>query len=308
MPSSTAPRCRSMTGYASLQHVTGPFRIAIELRSVNSRFLDLIFRIPDELRAIESALRETISSRIARGKVECRIGLQRIDLAATGEPDGAMLVRLASWQSRVLGNLPDAAPLSVADALRWPGVMSEAAIDIDALREGVLTAAKACLNDFDASRQREGERLALALIERCEKLAEITAALKPRLPQLREAYRERISAKLAEAIGLGIPEGTAGMSREEIAARLSNEVAIFALRADIDEELTRLETHIAEVSRVVTSGANGGIGKRLDFLMQELHREANTLGSKAVASELADASIELKLLIEQMREQVQNIE
>ncbi len=308
--SNSGAACASMTGYANAQREFVGGRVAVELRSVNSRFLDLQFRMPDDLRANESALREAITQAIVRGKVECRVALQRaetLDASNTG-PDQEALTRLFDWQSTVRRVLHDAPLLSVADVLRWPGVVGDTSPDPDALRETVLDAARDCIGQFVASRQREGERLAAYILDRVARIGAIVETVRPRLPALREAYQRKIADRLAEALGLAAPNGTQVMSREEIAARLASETTLFGMRADVDEELSRLDTHLAEVRRILGKPAAGGIGKRLDFIMQELNREANTLGSKAVAVELAEASIEIKLLIEQMREQIQNIE
>ena len=300
-----------MTGYANAQREFAGGRIAVELRSVNSRFLDLQFRMPDELRLAEPTLRELISAAATRGKIECRVALQRSDAlsTATHGPDPEALARLFEWQSTVRRVLHDAPLLSVADVLRWPGVIADTSPDPDALRDAVVDAARACVEQFLATRSREGERLAAYVLERVARLEAIVAGLHPRLPALREIHHRKISERLADALGLAAPTGTPVMTREEIAARLASEAALFGMRADVDEELSRLETHLREVRRILTTRApQGGVGKRLDFVMQELNREANTLGSKAVAIELSDAAVEAKLLIEQMREQIQNIE
>jgi uncharacterized protein (TIGR00255 family) len=298
-----------MTGYANAQREFAGGRVAVELRSVNSRFLDLQFRMPDDLRSVEPALREAITQAIVRGKVECRVALQRAEgLGATSGPDPDAMTRLFEWQSSVRRVLHDAPLLSVADVLRWPGVIGDNAFDPDALRDAVMDAARDAIAQFVASRGREGERLCAYLLERVAQIETLVGQVRPRLPTLREAYQRKITERLGEALGQTAPNGTSVMSREEIAARLAAEASLFGMRADVDEELSRLDAHLAEVRRVVGKPAAGGIGKRLDFIMQELNREANTLGSKAVAIELADASIELKLLIEQMREQIQNLE
>ena len=298
-----------MTGYANAQREFAGGRVAVELRSVNSRFLDLQFRMPDDLRAVEPTLREAITQAIVRGKVECRVALQRIEGPGTGAgPDQEAMTRLFEWQSMVRRVLHDATLLSVADVLRWPGVLADNSFDPDALRDAVIEAARDCIEQFVASRVREGDRLRAYLLERVDQIEALVGQVRPRLPALREAYQRKITERLSEALGLAAPNGASTMSREEIAARLAAEASLFGMRADVDEELSRLDAHLAEVRRVVGKPASGGIGKRLDFIMQELNREANTLGSKAVAIELADASIELKLLIEQMREQIQNLE
>jgi uncharacterized protein (TIGR00255 family) len=300
----------SMTGFANAQREFPGGRVSCELKCVNSRFFDPSFRMPDEIRAIEGPLRELLAGAVSRGKLECRIAVQHDEKMQTGNgPDHAVLVRLAQWEQEILQLFPKAQPLGSADILRWPGVMGAATDNTQPARAAALEAARDCLAEFAASRQREGTRLGEHLLARVERIFDLVQTVKPRLPEIRSDYMQRISERLAEALGTAAPAGTAAMSRDEIAARLASETALFGMRSDVDEELSRLETHLGEVRRVLTTRpAASGMGKRLDFLMQELHREANTLGSKAVSTELTDASLEAKLLIEQMREQVQNIE
>lgn len=301
--------CLSMTGYANVQREIAGGRVALEIRSVNSRYLDVQFRIPDELRHVEPGLRDLITRLLSRGKVECRVAWQRNSRDSDDiAPSPAAMQRLDAWQRLLRERFPDAPLMTVADILRWPGVLADQEPDPDNLREAILALAQECLGEFVASRAREGRRLAEHILERLAAIDALVASVRPRLPALREAYQRRVADRLAEALGLAAPAGTTVMTREEIAARLSAEAALFGMRSDVDEELSRLDTHVSEVRRLVTTPPAGGIGKRLDFLMQELNREANTLGSKAVAVELSQASIELKLLIEQMREQVQNLE
>lgn len=298
-----------MTGYANLQREIAGGRVALEVRSVNSRYLDLQFRIPDELRHVEPGLRDLITRALSRGKVECRVAWQRNARESDDvSPTPAVIARVAGWQTALRVQFPDAAPLSMAEILRWPGVLADQEPDPDNVRDAIHALAQECLSEFIASRAREGRRLAEHILERLNAIDAIVAGVRPQLPALREAYQRRIAERLSEALGQAAPNGTTAMTREEIAARLSAEAALFGMRSDVDEELSRLDAHVAEVRRLVSSPPSGGVGKRLDFLMQELNREANTLGSKAVAVELSQASIELKLLIEQMREQVQNLE
>jgi uncharacterized protein (TIGR00255 family) len=190
--------------------------------------------------------------------------------------------------------IPDAEPLRVADVLHWPGVLGDDAAEAEALRRATTEAMRAALADLGASRAREGEKLARMLLERVAKIRGRLAALEPLLPQAIAAYEERLAAKLREALG--------GADEE----RIRQEIAVYGVRIDVAEELSRLAAHLDEIERVI--GAGGAVGKRLDFLMQELNREANTLGSKSVSKELSAAALEFKVLIEQMREQVQNLE
>lgn len=285
----------SMTGFAAhslnLEHAS----VSIDLRSVNQRYLELHFRLADEFRALEPRLREAIQQRLARGKVECRVSLTA--LASTSQDNGlnpAILERLAHWQTEVVQRLPGSAPLSVNEILRWPGAVPAAALSQEALDEATLAGVQATLDELVDSRRREGAKLRQHILDRLAAAEAQVAGLQPLLPTLIAAQREKLAERLHEALG------------ETGYERLAQEVALAAQKADIDEELSRLTTHFAEVRRVLDQ--SGAVGKRLDFLMQELHREANTLGSKSVAVETSRVSLELKVLIEQMREQVQNIE
>ncbi len=285
----------SMTGFAAHSLNLDLASINIDLRSVNQRYLELHFRLTDEFRALEPQLRELIQQHLARGKVECRISLNT--QAATSQDNGlnpTILERLVQWQAEVQHHLPNSAPLSVNDILRWPGAVQTAALSQDALYEVTLAGVRAALADLVASRQREGAKLKQHIIDRLTAAESQVAGLVPLLPTLIAAQRDKLAERLRDALGEAGHE------------RLGQEVALAAQKADIDEELSRLATHFTEVHRVLDQ--KGAIGKRLDFLMQELHREANTLGSKSVAVETSRVSLELKVLIEQMREQVQNIE
>ncbi len=284
-----------MTGYAAVARELPRGTLALELRSVNSRFLDIAFRVADELRAAEPALRETITQSIGRGKVDCRAAFNAQPLAR-GEVhlDARVLAGLARLQAEVRAAIPDAQPLRTSEVLHWPGVFGEDTDASDALREAAVDALKQALGELNASRVREGEKLDRMIRERVAKIRERLAALEPAIPAAIAAYEEKLATRLREALGAGDEE------------RIRQEIAVFGVRVDIAEELSRLEAHLSEVER--TLGAGGAVGKRLDFLMQELNREANTLGSKSVSREISQAALDFKLLIEQMREQVQNLE
>ena len=283
----------SMTGYAAATRELPIASLAAEVKSVNSRFLDLQFRLPDELRSVEPALRELIQARVGRGKVECRVSVTPPASAAPRiSVNEGLLRELAEVSRKVRAAVPDARPLSVGEVLGWPGVLGDDRSA--ALREACVALVHEVLDDFSATRGREGSKLAQMLVERTGRMKGLLASIEPKLPDAIAAYQEKLSARLREALG--------GMDEE----RIRHEIALFGVKIDVAEELTRLSAHLDEVSRVVTAG--GAVGKRLDFLMQELNREANTLGSKAVSKDLSDASLEFKLLIEQMREQIQNIE
>ena len=285
----------SMTGYAAVSAELDSGSLTLELRAVNHRYLDLQLRMPDELRMLEPALREAISAQMSRGKVECRIGFAaRTNVQQSTQLNRALLQQLAKWNDEVQDALPDARSLSVADVLRWNGMLETAAVNADALRTAVLEAAQQALRDFSAARAREGDKLTDFLLQRVTQIEEICTATAPRIPAAVVAFEEKLRARLREAL-----QGTDD-------ERLRQEISLFANRIDVEEELSRLRTHLSEVRRILKQG--GTVGKRLDFLMQELHREANTLGSKSVDAEVSRASMDIKLLIEQMREQVQNLE
>jgi uncharacterized protein (TIGR00255 family) len=284
-----------MTGFAARSLNLDHASVNIDLRSVNQRFLELHFRLADELRSLEPQLRELLNQGLARGKVECRINLSLQPVATLDNGlNAAILERLAQWQDDVLERLPGAAPLSVNEVLRWPGAVQTATLSQETLNDAVLAGVRETLDELLESRQREGAKLRQHILDRLAAAEAQVAGLQPLLPTLAAAQRDRLAERLRDALGEAGHE------------RLAQEVALAAQKADIDEEVSRLSTHFAEVRRVLDQA--GAVGKRLDFLMQELHREANTLGSKSVAAETSRVSLELKVLIEQMREQVQNIE
>jgi len=286
---------QSMTGYAAGDRAVGTAAIHLELKSVNSRFLDVIFRAGDELRFVEMPLREQLAARIHRGKVECRVHLLAQGSAPRElSPDAALVEQLGRLDRAVRQTLPDAAPLSVAEVLRWPGVLGDDAIDPAVLQAECQALAAAVLDEFVASRSREGAKLARTILDRVARMRELTAQVGPLLPKVLGDYEQRLATKLREAV--------ASLDEE----RIRQEIGVLAARIDVAEELARLATHLDEVQRVVEKA--GAVGKRLDFLMQELNREANTLASKSVSTEVTAIALELKLLIEQMREQVQNLE
>ena len=286
---------RSMTGFAAVAAELPGVALAVELRSVNHRYLDVQLRLPDELRGLEATLRERIVSELKRGKVECRISLARPATGVAGlAVDLARVEQLAKAAADVTRSAPGATPLSVGEILRWPGVLAEPTVAPAELAAQAGRLVGEALAEFSASRAREGAKLAATLVERCDAIALQVARVEPRIPAIHAAYAEKLGARLREA----------GLDAD--LDRLKQELALFATKVDVAEELSRLGTHVAEVRRVLAAG--GSAGKRLDFLMQELHREANTLGSKSVDAELSQASLEIKVLIEQMREQVQNLE
>jgi uncharacterized protein (TIGR00255 family) len=285
----------SMTGFASVAAELDSGSLTLELRSVNHRYLDLQLRMPDELRTQEPALREAIATQISRGKVECRINLAaRQSAQEPARLNPTMLQQLALWSSQIREMLPDAGELSVNDVLRWNGVLESPALSATTLHSSLQALLGKALQDFAAARQREGDKLKAFLLERVTQIEALRVTVAPRVPAAIAAYEARLRTRLLEALGSGEDE------------RVRQEITLYASKIDVDEELSRLHTHLAEVQRVL--GKGGAVGKRLDFLMQELHREANTLGSKSVDAEVSRAAMDMKILIEQMREQVQNIE
>ena len=285
----------SMTGFAVQNREVGSHTLHLELRSVNSRYLDLAFRIADELRQAEPALRERIGARLNRGKVECRLNLQEGESAPRSLAlNAGLAARLADAQDAVQAHFADARPLSVAEILRWPGMLADDSLGFDEMQPVILELVVAALEDLVASRRREGDKLAAMIRERVARMRELVAAGVPRMPEIVADYQERLTARLRDAV--------ASLDED----RIRQEVALFAQRIDVAEELSRLSTHLDELERILDTG--GAAGKRLDFLMQELNREANTLASKSAATDMTAIAMEFKVLIEQMREQVQNIE
>jgi len=295
----------SMTGFASASFPSSLGTLTAELKSVNARFLDLTLRVADDLRQFEGAAREALSARLTRGKVECRISVQRQGSGEAPRINGEALGRLAQLAREISERVRNVAPLSIADALAWPGIVEVSGHDVDALRISTLTLLGNALEEFEASRQREGAALATGLLERCAAIDAIVVELRRRAPDMLAAIERKLVERMNQTLSPMLA-GTGAVSREELAERIRQEVTLYGLRADVDEELNRLATHVTEVRRVLAAG--GAVGRRLEFLMQELNREANTLGSKATAIDLTQAAIELKLLIEQMREQIQNLE
>ena len=288
----------SMTGYAAATGDTPRGALNIELRSVNARFLDLQFRVSDELRSLEPALRELVAARVSRGKLDCRVFLKEAAIPPGARIDADALARLGALSAEVAQKLPQAAPLRVADVLRWPGVIADSPLDEAETRRIASSLCRKALDEFVASRSREGAKLASAVAERVAAMRARLEQAAPLVPQALAAYQAKLTERLREAMGSADDE------------RIRAELTVFATKVDVDEELTRLRAHLDEVDRTLKEGKarSSPIGKRLDFVAQELNREANTLASKAASAELSDCALELKLLIEQMREQVQNIE
>lgn len=285
----------SMTGYAQAIKELPGGALSVELRAVNNRYLDLTLRLPEDLRSLEGVLRERLAGKLSRGKLECRVSYQTRDAGSSKlQLDGAFLAQLLALANEARAIAPDAGELKMGELLRWPGVLVSDALPASALQAECLQLLHKAIEDFAATRAREGEKLAATLIERIEKIEAEVTAVQPKLPAIIAAYEDKLATRLREALG----------SHDD--DRIKQEMALFAQKIDVAEELSRLSAHLSEVRRVLKQG--GTVGKRLDFLMQELHREANTLGSKSASIDTTRTSVELKVLIEQMREQVQNIE
>lgn len=286
---------RSMTGYAAAAADSPRGTLSLELRSVNARFLDLQFRVAEELRPLEPKLRDLILARVARGKIDCRLFLNDKDVPQRPQRLNAeAITRLRSLAAEAQKTFPDAAPLRVADVLRWPGVVAEPEGDEETLRVIAERLCQAALDQLVAAREREGAKLAASIGERIAAMRRRIEEVAPLVPQSLAAYQARLAERLREALGTADDD------------RVRAELAVFAAKVDVDEELERLRAHLAEAERTLKQG--GAVGKRLDFIAQELNREANTLASKAASQPLSDCALELKLLVEQIREQVQNIE
>jgi uncharacterized protein (TIGR00255 family) len=301
----------SMTGYATAQSTApraavpteapadGHARLGIEIRSVNSRFLDLSFRLPDELRQAEPALREILTSQLKRGKVELRVWLESSSANSLRAPTAQTLQRLGSFEDTIKSWLPQAAGLSVADVLRLAVNEDHKPHDYG---DELLKLAKKAVNELLAAREREGARLSAMLTERTAQLRALSAQAGPLVPKLVEQQKTRFMERWKEAMALADSAALPEAAQD----RALTEATAFAIRIDVAEEITRLASHLDEIDRLLAKG--GEAGKRLDFLIQELHREANTMGSKSAALELTRISVDMKVLIEQIREQVQNIE
>lgn len=286
----------SMTGFAVQHRELGRLSLHMELRGVNSRYLDLVFRLGDDVRQAEPALREMLAARLRRGKIECRLSLQKNDAAPVSELtlNAALLDQIDATQRQLATRFGAAAPLSMAEILRWPGMLADDSPDFEALMVEIRQMATAAIDEFVASREREGEKLATTIRDRVAAMRALVEQVAPQMPALVKAYQAKLTERLRDAVE----------SLDE--DRIRHEVALFAQRIDVDEELDRLRTHLDEAERIIDKG--GVAGKRLDFLMQELNREANTLASKSATTDVTAVAMEMKVLIEQMREQVQNLE
>lgn len=315
----------SMTGFGAHRQpvlIAGKIvaLVHVELRSINSRFLDVLIRCPDELRFAETMMREVISKKMSRGKIECRIFIQRdLDTALGSETNSgttsqAVLERfnttvlqdLHLHQELIKQQFAQADLLSVKDILNWPGVLKQDdVVSADVILTPLQLALEEALASLLASRAIEGDALGKSILDRAQKMADLITQIEPLLPQIIQGYQDKLSEKLLGVLA-GIDQQVSSLAKGEVADRIRQEIVLYGVKIDIDEEISRLKIHIQAIRNALQKG--GPVGKRLDFLMQELQRESNTLGAKSVSQETSDAAIELKLLVEQIREQVQNLE
>lgn len=284
----------SMTGYASHERNTNNGVVQVELRSVNQRYLELQLKLEDAFRAQEPQVRELLKQKLGRGKVECRINLAKASAAEAIELNHAVLQNIAASVKSASDYFPATQAVNVLDVLRMPGVMVMPVFDAEALAQDVMAIVDVAVEALIAARAREGEKLKGMILARLAEIESLIVTVKPMLPTMVKAHQDKLVAKLHEA----------QLSHDE--ERIRQEIVLYTQRIDVDEELSRLDSHVHEVKRILSAG--GMVGKQLDFLMQEMNREANTLGSKSVAIETTQISMQLKVLIEQMREQIQNIE
>jgi len=288
---------QSMTAFARTEATLKDTKISLELRGVNHRYLDITIRSPDEIRDVEQKIRAQLSSALSRGKVEVNIRIQHNTVnnsVADIHLNMDLIEQLSKASSAITERIANADKVNPLDILRWPGVMQAPQLDSSELQKMVLQCIEDTLNEFIETRKREGEKLALMLLERCEAMEKIRVEVDKLIPGILKVRREKIQTRLAE------------IDFEHDEYRLEQEMVLLAQKMDVTEELDRIGAHITEVRSVLSS--TKPVGRRLDFLMQELNREANTLGSKSVDTQSTRASVDLKVLIEQMREQVQNIE
>ncbi len=299
------PSVASMTGYAALDGKTLAGTVTAECRSVNSRFLDLTLRLDDALRFTEPAVRERLQKRLTRGKVELRLNLTADASALPASVNEEALRRVLALQETILKLDPQAQELSVAEILELPGIAAAETPDRDKLLQEVLAIVDRTLDEFIAAREREGAALAQVLSGYCDKMSAVVKDVRGAMPQIISQLEGRLTERLTDALADALKEKST-LTKEEVTDRIRQEVTMYAIKMDVDEEMNRLDTHLAEVKRLLAQG--GAVGRKLDFMAQEMNREANTLGSKAAAIEMTQVSLALKITIDQMREQIQNLE
>ncbi|WP_047010681.1 YicC/YloC family endoribonuclease [Spongiibacter sp. IMCC21906] len=283
-----------MTAFAHLRNEYPWGTATWELRSVNHRYLELSFKLPESWRQLEPSLRDGLRKRLQRGKVECSLKIQLQDQEQELKLNDALLHQILDAANKLRSEIAHSAPVNILELLRWPGVITNAELDGDTLQAKLLECFKQTLDLHIENRQREGAALAELIHQRLNSIENIVTEVRGKMPDIVKKQQTKLQQRLAD------------LKAELDADRLEQEIAMIAQKADVDEELDRLDTHVTEVRHILKKG--GAVGRRLDFLMQELNREANTLSSKAVVADSTQAAVELKVLIEQMREQIQNIE
>jgi len=307
----------SMTGYASAQtEITLPagslMRLGLEIRAVNSRFLDLNFKIPEEFRSFESLLREEFTKTLKRGKIDIRLYTESTEQALLKTPSMSWLEQIKQAQDLVRAQFPNAQDLSCFEILKLieqNSTHSHALPPEAEVQQCLSSLTHQALAQLLQARKKEGDRLVDSLLERLKQIKAFVVQAKPMVPLLVQQQREKFLERWREALGQDNPSNDLGVLPQSVQERALSEATAFAIKIDVAEELTRLDAHLDEIEQCLTlTKPQAGVGKRLDFLIQELHRESNTLGSKSTTLELSNISIEMKVLIEQMREQVQNLE
>ena len=293
-----------MTGFAHNQVETLLGLLAIDIKSVNSRYQEISLRLPDELRFLEGDIRSDLSKSVSRGKIECR--MQWVGEAdRESDLNANSMNMLFNLQKKVTQLYPEAKPLTVSQILSFPGILIPKQVDTESLKNQVLSALKSTIEVFLKARKREGEALTKVILGYCERIEETVEVLRPRIPQIIQNIHQKLEERLQEVLSKTLSENST-LTRDEINDRIRQEVILYAIKLDVDEEMSRLLTHVNEIRRLLRAG--GDVGKKLDFMVQELNREANTLGSKAASIEMTETSLTLKVNIEKIREQIQNLE
>ena len=294
----------SMTGFAHEQIETVLGLLAIDVKSVNSRYQEISLRMPEELRFLEGEIRSVLNRSVARGKVECR--MQWVGEAIHEQTLNVdAMEKLLSLQKEVTEKYPDTKPLTVSQILTFPGILEPRAVDLESLKSDVTIGLERAVNSFLESRIREGSALAKVILSYCDEIERAVLELKPRIPEIIDSIQNKLKERLTESLSCFLDEHSK-LSKDEINDRIRQEVVLYAIKIDVDEEMNRLLTHITEIRRMLTVG--GEVGKKLDFMVQELNREANTIGSKAASIEMTQASLSLKKKKKKIREQIQNIQ
>ena len=294
----------SMTGFAHEQIQTVLGVLSIDLKSVNSRYQEIAIRLPEELRFLEGEIRSVLSQSVARGKIECRMQWVA-ELVHEQTFNQEAIKNLFSLQYEITKQHPEIKPLTVSQVLSFPGILEPKTVDIETLKQEVMNGLQQAIQIFLLARSREGASLAKVVLSYCDKIEETVNQLVPKLPNIIENIQKKLQERLSEALAKTLSEH-ASLTKEEINDRIRQEVTLYAIKLDVDEEINRLLTHVNEMRHLLKDG--GEVGKKMDFMIQELNREANTLGSKAASIEMTDTSLNLKINIEKMREQTQNLE